>query len=1164
MTRINKMVMRGFKSFAKHTELVFGPDYNCVLGPNGSGKSNVLDALCFVLGKTSAKSMRAEKSSNLIYNGGKAKSPAKEGEVSIYFDNTSRRFPTDDPEVKITRIVRQNGQSIYKINDKVRTRQEIIDLLSLAKIDPDGYNIILQGDITRFVEMPPLERRMLIEEISGISIYEEKKQKAISQLDKVEERLKEAEIVLAERNTYLKELKKDRDQAQKYKEMEDNVRQNKATLLFKQMERQEQEHQKLKEGLDKAKEALKKVNEEIQFTRSSILQKKESVESLGKEIEQKGEVELVCLNREIEELKIEVIKKRSRVETISHELDKISQRRKDLESTKQELGEKSKSLAQQHEHAVQQKKALEQERVSILEKIQQFRSKNSLEGLADIEKKIEAIDREAEELQKTAHAQREQQHNLIREKDRIETQLSMIDEQLAKVETLAKEHKAEIEKIKQQRARFKEVTLQLNVSLNEDSSLAVQIDKSRAKLGEAREEVAKLEARSASLRESAKLDSAMEKILKLKETQPGIFGTIFQLGNVESKYATAIEKAAGPRIKSIIVEDEKVAAGLINYLKQQRLGTASFLPLSVLQAKETHSDVVKLSKAKGCHGLALDLVEYDPKFRKAFLYIFADTLVVDNIDVARRLGIGKAKMVSLDGDIAEKSGVMAGGYHTKKSGLRFSEKEIESELTKAGELQEELQETVTVLEKRRKENEETITTLRLEKGSLEGEIIKAEKSLHLAPTDLDITMGKKDELKEQGKTISRDVDKLSEVINAKNRELADNKIEKQKLRDKIATLRDPKLLAELATFEERRNQLSEELAKIDGELANTSLQGKDIIAPEQEKIGKIVKQLAKDGSQFATEKDYLMKELVHQEAGLAKKESSAKEFHSKYKGLFEERHKLETEINTLESKVLQKTDESRKVEINENTLTLKHAEAAAALSGQKQEFSQYEGVPLATGKTEDQLKYELGKFEKMKLEIGSVNMRALEVYEQVEKEFNALLEKKDTLAKEREDVLSLMQEIETKKKELFMQHFDKINSNFKDTFARLSTKGEATLELETPQNPFEGGIGIKVRMSGARFLDIRSLSGGEKTMTALAFIFSIQDHEPASFYILDEVDAALDKNNSEKLAKLIQKYSEKAQYIIISHNDGVITTANTLYGVSMDEHGMSKVVSLRV
>ncbi|GAG00051.1 unnamed protein product, partial [marine sediment metagenome] len=264
-----------------------------------------------------------EKSSNLIYNGGKSKKPAKEGEVSIYFDNSNKKFPTEDPEVKITRIVRQNGQSIYKINDKTRTRQEIVDLLSLAKIDPDTYNIILQGDITKFVEMHPIERRMLIEEISGISIYEEKKHKALNQLEKVEERLKEAEIVLAERNTYLKELKKDHDQALKFKDMSNKISQSKASLLKIQIDKKEKEKSEFQSNLEKTKQELNKTNEKINQLKQLNLEKKQAIENISKEIEEKGEIEQVSLNKEIETLKIDLTKKHSRIETLNNELQKI-------------------------------------------------------------------------------------------------------------------------------------------------------------------------------------------------------------------------------------------------------------------------------------------------------------------------------------------------------------------------------------------------------------------------------------------------------------------------------------------------------------------------------------------------------------------------------------------------------------------------------------------------------------------------------------------------------------------------------------------------------------------------------------------------------------------------------------------------------------------------
>ena len=235
------------------------------------------------------------------------------------------------------------------------------------------------------------------------------------------------------------------------------------------------------------------------------------------------------------------------------------------------------------------------------------------------------------------------------------------------------------------------------------------------------------------------------------------------------------------------------------------------------------------------------------------------------------------------------------------------------------------------------------------------------------------------------------------------------------------------------------------------------------------------------------------------------------------------------------------------------------------LAALNQEFQQYEGVKLDLEKTEEQLKSEISKFERMMQDIGSVNMRALEVYDEAEKQYNEFLEKKNKLAKEKEDVMAMMNEIESKKKELFMRTFDVVNGNFKNFFTMLTTKGaEATMVLDNEENPFEGGVRINVKITGSKFLDIRSLSGGEKTMTALAFIFAIQEHEPASFYVLDEVDAALDKHNSERLAKLIRKYSEKAQYIMISHNDNVVSTADILYGVSMNEDGISQVVSLKI
>ncbi len=1165
-TRINKIVMHGFKSFAKHTEILFGGNFNCVLGPNGAGKSNVLDALCFVLGKSSSRDLRAEKSANLIYNGGKTKKPAKQGEVSIFFDNSGHVFPTEDREVKVTRVVRHNGQSVYKINDKAMTRQQVTNLLSLAKIDPDGYNIILQGDIVKFVEMHPEDRRVLIEDIAGISVYEEKKHKAMLELEKVEQHLRETELILTERSTYLKELKKDRDQALKYKEMSDRIKQNKASYLKMQIDKKENERKELQEKIDSGNKDLAALREKISRLRLENDEKRRQIEAISKEIEEKGEVEQIKLNKDVESLKIELTKNHSRTETCKNELHKISQRKNDLKSSISDIEKRIEQLANEKKEYDSQRDSKNKDRESINDKILKFREKNKLDSIANIEKNVEEADRKADELQKEITALREKQHSLIREKDRVSHDKSIREDKIKKVIDVEKAHRQQLDALKDKRQMFKAFTLELNECLNSDSSMAVQLSESRRKLSIVNEELAKLRAKDITIREVARTDLAIKKILELKSRREGIYGTVADLGNVSSKYAVALEVAAGSRIKSIVVENDKLAAELIRYLKENRLGTATFLPLNRISPKATGDEAKKLIGAKGVHDLAINLVSFEPKFRKIFAYVFSDTFVVDDINVATRLGIGKAKFVTLDGDVAELSGAMHGGFRERrKEAFGFKEVEIAESLEENEKKVRELEGAISALEKRRNENEAKITELREKKAVFEGEIIKSETSMQLEAGDTESLKQQQKELESKEKEIDGEVGKISNKISELNRELTALKIEKQKLRNAIAQLNNPTLLAELNAFEQKFRELSEEIIRLGSEVKNIDAQITNIFIPEREKTEKILKQLGKDEEDFKNELSRLQEEIAKKEFLLKEKENLAKEFYAKFRGMFSKQNKINEEISKNELATDKLTEESRQVEIKVNLHSLKNAEVAASLAALNQEFQQYEGVKLDLEKDEQQLKNEISKFEKMREEIGSVNMRALEVYDEAERQYKEFMDKKDKLGREKDDVLSMMKEIESKKKELFMKTFEVVNTNFKNFFAMLTAKGaEATLVIENEEIPFEGGVRINVKITGSKFLDIRGLSGGEKTLTALAFIFAIQEHEPASFYVLDEVDAALDKHNSEKLAKLIRKYAEKAQYIMISHNDSVITEADILYGVSMNEDGISQVVSLKI
>ena len=1164
MTKINRLVMHGFKSFAKFTELPFGNNFNCVLGPNGSGKSNVLDAICFVLGKSSTKSLRAEKSANLIYNGGKSKKPAKQGEVSIYFDNEKKEFPTEDKVVKITRIVKQSGQSVYKINDKVRTRQQIVDLLAVAKIDPNGYNIILQGDIVRFTEMPSIDRRQLIEEISGISVYEEKKQKALKELEKVQARLNDAELILGERQTYLKDLKKDHDQALKYKDMSDRIKQNEASYLKIQIDNKEKERNELKEKSDALQKELNDINAKMTEFKNKNQEKRALIENISKEIEEKGEHEQVTLNKAVEILKIEMTKTESRIYTCKGELGKIETRKKGLDEDVHELETKIGDLQGKKQDLEKERELKLKEISDFTKKILHFKEKNKIDSIGDIDKQVEKSDEKADELQKKIQLLRAEQQELIRKEDSLKYQLGNIDEQIKKVQQIEKEHHQQIEDLKNKRQEFKTITLELNKKLDEDSGLAAQLSASREKQTKSHEELAKLQARNTGIQEGIQGDVAVKKILEQKNKIRGIFGTVAELGKVSSKYALALEIAAGPRIKSIVVEDDKAATDCIKYLKVNKLGTATFLPLNKITSPAIKSEIVDLEKAKGVLGQAIDLVEFDKKFTKIFSYVFSNTLVVENIDVARRIGIGKAKMVTLDGDLAEISGAMHGGFRQKKQRSGFQEKELTKDIDEYVEVIASLSSKITKLENLRTENEAAIAEFREKKALLEGEIIKSEKSLHLEPGEIDISKRQKQELDKNLELVQKEIRDIDQKILETNKELTAIKVEKQTLRNKISELRDPVLLAELRAFEERKTKLNEEIIKIESETKGIQTEITSIRIPENEKMHQILKQLAADESAFKAEINEHKETIKKQNVDLAEKEETAKKFYIQFKELFEKRKKIEDEIQKNDTLVDKKNEQSRSLEIRLNTFSITSTDLNAQLNTLNMEFEQYHGVEIFISKTEDELKREINKFKKMREDIGSVNMRALDIYDEAEKEYKTLLQKKDTLLTEKNDVLTMMNEIESKKKDLFMKTYTAIEGNFIKIFGMLSKKGDAELELENKENPFEGGLNIKVKIVGTKYLDIRSLSGGEKTMTALSFIFAIQEYEPASFYILDEVDAALDKHNSEKFAKLIAKYGQNAQYIIISHNDSVISEATHLFGVSMDEDAVSKVISLKI
>lgn len=1047
--------------------------------------SNIVDAMCFVLGKSSAKDMRAEKSANLIYNGGKKHSPAKEAEVTIEFDNSDKTFIIDSKEIAITRIVRHNGNSIYKINDEVRTRQQVLDLLRASKLDPDGHNIILQGDIIGFMEMKPSDRRLIIEEISGISLYEEKKNKCLLELQKVDNSLNEAGIILTEREANLRELKKERDQATKYKQLQDEIKDHRATYINFQIKNKQEKVNEMESRKKEAEEKITKINSIINDIKKQVLDYKQQINNINNEIEVKGEKEQIILRKEIEDIKTNIIKCNSRIEVCQNQITQIKTRKEQLNNNIKELDEKIKELNNNIKDNENKLKNLNSEEVSTNNKILQFKEKHGIDS--EFSNILESFDREIDKLNENLVKINEEKQNILRSKDQLVFRLGSINEKIDNM----KGSSADLESLKNKKKLFKDITEKLSKCLNEDSSYASQLSNYRYDLNQKSEEFAKLRSRQISIQERTFGDLAIRKIIELKNSLNGIHGTVSELGKVESKYSLALEVAAGPRAQSIVVDSEITAEKCIEHLKTNKLGIAIFLPLNKIKAKSTDLTIKSLINSPGVHGFATDIVKYDKKYEDIFHYVLGPTLIIDNVSTGRRIGIGRTRMVTMDGDIMESSGAMIGGYRHQKAGFGFKEKETEENLAKLEEEIQKLKSLVNHVDHKKTENEINLVNLREQKANLEAEIITVEKTLNISGVDITSLMSERKELDEKIKKSEKELDNFLNKIKDIQNNIEESKEKRQKLKEK---LNNPEIARTLESLEQQRLKIRDSIIVINNAIKNIDLQISTILEVEKDKTFKIIKQHDKENEDFLRELSELKESLKLKEQSFKNKEIEESKFHNTFKDLIIKRNKLNEKIQFLETNIAREEEKLKSFEQKLNNISIDRAKEIAEFEGLQKEFEPFKESTIKRGLSLEDIKIKINEFEKELNKIGNVNLRALEVYESIEKEYNIIVEKVEKLKTEKDDVLKMMAEIDTKKKDIFMKTYNKIIKTFKEIYSQLTTKGEAQVILENEDNPFEGGIDIQIKIAGTKCLDIKALSGGEKTMTALSFIFAIQEH----------------------------------------------------------------------
>ncbi len=817
MTYIEKIVFENFKSFCGTVEMPLEKGFNAIIGPNGSGKSNIVDAIVFVLG-ASSRAIRAEKLEHLVFNNLKGKSPDF-AVVTLYFNNSDKSVKSMDKKFSISRKVDRSGKSIFKLNNKTVSKRKIMEVLSELNIDADSYNIMQQGDVRKILEMRPKERREIIDEVAGIKEYNEKRDKALKELEKAERRLENVELILEEKKHYFEKVKREKEIAEKYEKLNADLERLKANLIYTRYV--------------SIKNALEKINDELR-EKEKMLNNFSDLSSVEKEI--------IDLENELEEINNKILEKSVNAKV-----------RKEIEELKLKINTK--------------------------------------------ETKIESLEREKQRILKI---------------------------------------------------------------INDLKSIELQ-------------------------RERGVLKELMGAGIR------GVVGPVYSLFRVDENFQKCIEVAIGNHKDDVVVENEDVAVTCINFLKRNKLGRLRFLPLDRLEIYSFSSKAKKYSKMPGIIDFAINLIEFDRKYEKVFLYVLRDTLIAENLEAAKRAkGV---RVVTLDGDLLETSGAIVGGYYKPQGVLKTTS------LTRISEYQRQLEKIDNEIE------------------NLKEEIISLNQLLNEKECC---------ELKES-----------KEVLSLEKR--------KKEIRDRLAVLK------------ERRREMKENELLLNSEI-------------QQLRIRKA---------------------------------------------------RLEGEFENVKSEFEKHKDMSN----------------------------------LKIGDVEE-LRAKIRDVEAKIRLLGPVNLRAKEDFEELSIEFKELEAKINKLKEEKNKIIEMINDIEAKRKKIFMETLESLNKRFNEVYNEL-VGGKAELVLER-KDDIESGLMIKVKPKSKKVLSIDSLSGGEKTIVAISFLFAIQRYKPYPFYVLDEIDDALDFANSEKIGELIKKYSSTSQFICISHNDVTIKKADRIYGIVM-ENGRSKI-----
>ena len=1160
---IKQLEIDNFKSFANKSEIPLLKGFTTVSGPNGSGKSNIIDSVLFALGLANASELRAENLSHFISTYTKR----NEAFVKVTFGETE-----NGEDLSIGRKIRKTSQgyaSTYYINDSVTTLTNVHAILEKYNVTPNSYNVMMQGDVMGITDCTPKNRRKIIDEIAGIADFDRRIDQATNELDTVEKRVENSNLILNEVDNRLEQLKEEREVALKYQKLREEKQglesQINKVRFFDIKNNLEKTHENILEFTKKKKE--EEVNSKDLDERISLITTK--FEEISNLVKAKGETEQIELKKQEEAIKGEIDRKNNASnyadKQIHDNLRSIENAKNGIENYKKKIEDLTLNIKLKDDEIANIKENISSRNAELKKILEDMTGLNAtadqhIERRNNLRKQLEALkDEETKLIQKKLPLESELK-NLQRDLEEAKNKLAELNEMKTSFASDQDLKKTLVEQLQKEMSDFKLIqqsTLHdLDTTKNEINDLNYNIQMAYKK-------ISAMEAKKL-MAEEANFGRAIDTVMNAKLR--GVHAPLAKLGSVDKEYSIAMEVAFGGRMAHIVVDDEHVASVAIELLKSSNAGRATFIPLNKIKKAPTR---LQLPKDKGVIDFAINLVDFDDEYIDAFFYAVGDTIVVEDIECAKRL-IGKYRMVTLQGELLEKSGSMTGGTRLR-TGLSFSQND-DDELNKFKERLKEMEQKLASLENKRSSLENKLEDVRSKysdsmteytktKGELENMNRNYENSENILKEKADFITQTTPKIEELNKTL----DKLEE----KNVKIYDDMAICQEQIDEVEKLINDKDLKDL---KEKTEGVEAEIKRLNNRLMSAESDKNDLN-----------RQIAFHKNLIETKEE----EITNHEHNNTKLEEDKKQYKADIDGLNEKMETLHEKIEEIESKLGELLKERDSIqasldELKEKRLTQNHAiekiiEAIESFKARRRELepqletarkeledagediSKLEPVSISI----EEITSKIQRLEKRMQELGDVNMKALTTYDEVLARQSELKQQIETLSKERKEILDRMHGYEQLKKETFMKTYNHLNENFKEVFHQLS-EGEGELKLECPEDPLSGGLTIEAQPRDKDLHRLESMSGGEKSLTALAFVFAIQRYMPSPFYAFDEVDASLDTMNVERIAQMVQKQSKDTQFIVVSHRRPMIESANRTLGVTQKEKGITKVTGIKL